>query len=276
MAIDPATAKAIAMMAKKALEDEKLRRAIMITLMIPILIILLILASPFAILFGVTGETKDTKGTPISDIMTELQTELTEEINDHSGGEYDEVNIVYMESEGEVINNSGHVLALFAVDNSMREESLPQSEGRGYDEKDPMPVANLNSRQVTKLQELYWEMNSISGDVETIPWDSEDYPLDIPPPVEPTEENPTPQPTPTPQPYVIRNVYITCLGHEDMVDEFNFNDKQLKVLDDMMNGDFAYIFASITGGTAELFPAEIAAISARLILLSMRPTLLTA
>ena len=257
MAIDPATAKAIAMVAKQALEDEKLRRTILIVLTIPILVVLLVIASPFAILFGVAGETADDKGTTIKEIMQELNLGLNEKINEHSQGEYDEVNIIYLGSEGETINNGGTVLALFAVDNSMIDDEAIE----------PMPVANLNNRQVRKLEDLYWEMNSVSSEVKSLNYGDEDYPIDL---IVESEPVPTlavgsePEPTPTPAPYIIKNVYITCLDYEAKIDDFNFNDKQLKVLEEMMNGEFAYIFASINGGTAELTPQEIAQIRANL------------
>jgi hypothetical protein len=248
MAVDPATIKAIAMIAKQAIEDEQTRNRILIVLMIPILLVVIILASPFAILFGVSGEDYDNSGTPIIEIMSDLSAQLNNKIKIESQGEYDEINIIYMGSEGETINNSGHVLALFSVDNSMA------------DSEEAEQVANLSEAQTEELKALFWMMNTYSTEVESIPWDDEDYPLEIPAPQEPTDENPEPEPTPTPKPYVIKHIYITCLSYEDMLDEFRFNDGQLEVLEDMMTGDFAYLFASMAGNVAELTLAEIAQI----------------
>ena len=252
MAVDPATIKAIAMIAKQAIEDEQTRNSILIVLMIPILLVVNILASPFAILFGVSGEDYDNKGTPIITIMSDLSAQLNNKIKIESQGEYDEIDIVYMGSEGETINNSGHVLALFSVDNSMA------------DREEAEQVANLSKVQTEELKELFWMMNTYTTDVESITWEDEDYPLAIPPPLKPSVENPEPAPTPTPQPYVIKHIYITCLSYEDMLDEFRFNDKQLEVLEDMMKGDFAYLFASMAGNVAELTPEEIVLIRAGL------------
>jgi len=254
MALDPATAKALAILAKKALEDEKTRKLILYAIFAPILFVLFIFASPFAIIFGVAGETYQDEGVTIANIMNDLNTELNEKVREASNGDYDEVNTIYMGSEGETINNSGTVLALFAVDSSMIES----------DDQDPEPVANLSNRQVRELQELYWEMNSISSDVETLTHEDEDYPLEIPPPEPTPTDGSEPQPTPTPPPYVIKNIYITCFGFDDMVASFNFSNDQLKILDEMINGDFAYIFASLSGEAAELTPQQIAEIRASL------------
>jgi len=252
MAIDPATAKALIMLAKKAIEDEQTRKRILIALMIPIIVVVLILASPFAILFAVSGENADSSGKPVTGIMSDLNTALNQKIQVESQGDYDEVNVIYMGSEGEAINNSGHVLALFSVDNNMTEVG------------DAEQVASLSEMQTDELEALYWEMNQISVEIESIPWNSEDYPLEIPPAEEPTEENPEPEPTPTPKPYIIKNIYVICLSYEDMLDDFDFSDDQLKVLEDMMTGDFAYLFASVSGNVAELTAEQIAAIKAGL------------
>ncbi len=55
MAIDPATLKVVAKVATTALSDEKGRRAILIACLIPFIIILLVLSSPFAIFFALLG-----------------------------------------------------------------------------------------------------------------------------------------------------------------------------------------------------------------------------
>ncbi len=253
MAIDPATAKALIMLAKKAVTDREARRKIGIALSIPLILILVILASPFAILFAASGESVEDSGTPVMEIMAGLADDLRAKIQaEENEGDADEVHVVYMGSEGEAIDNSGHVLALFSVMNSMA------------DSEDAQQVASLSDKQVVELAELFWEMNNISVDIESIPWDSEDYPLEIPEPASVSEDDPEPEPTPTPEPYLIKTIYVTCLSYEDMLDGLNFSDDQLRVLEDMMGGDYAYLFASISGNVAELTVEEIAAIKANL------------
>jgi hypothetical protein len=253
MAIDPATAKVLVTIAKNALTDEKTRKRIFVVLAIPIVVVLIILASPYAIIFASSGETVGDSGTSIIEVMNELSSTLNDKIQaEQDKDDTDEVKVIFMGSEGETINNSGHVLALFSVNQNMVES------------EDARQVASLSNKQGGELKELFWKMNSISTEVESIPWDSLDYPLEIPPLQQPTAENPKPQPTPTPRPYTIKHIYVTCLSYDDMLDEFSFIDKQLKVLEDMMTGEYAYIFATISGNIAELTTEEIAKIRASL------------
>ena len=253
MAIDPATAKALIIIAKKAVTDKEARRKIAIALSIPLILILVILASPFAILFSASGESVNDSGTPVIEIMAGLADDLRARIQaEETEGDADEVHVVYMGSEGEAIDNSGHVLALFSVLNNMA------------DSEEAQQVASLSDKQVEELTELFWEMNSLSVEIESIPWDSEDYPLEIPEPAPVSEDDSEHEPTPTPEPYLIKTIYVTCLSYEDMLDGLNFSGDQLRVLEDMMSGDYAYLFASISGNIAELTAEEIAAIRANL------------
>ena len=266
MALDPATIKAIITVAQKVLTDKELRKKILIALSIPFILVLVILSSPFAILFGTSqAEGSDTE-TPIIETMNELYTELMEKIEyERTIDDADEVNVIYMGSEGEEINNSGHVLALFSVSNNMIETD------------EASQVAVLSEEQVQELKTLYWEMNYIETELIEIPWDDEEYPLPISTPT--PEITPTPEPeitpyhlddyqtptaTPTPEPYKIKNIYVTCLSYQDMLDDFEFTDNQLMVLEDMMSGEYAALFSSSGGNTAMLTDEQISEILSKL------------
>jgi cell wall-associated NlpC family hydrolase len=162
-----------------------------------------------------------------------------------------------MGSEGEDINNSGHVLALFSVDNNMIE-----SDGASQ-------VAILNEEQIKELETLYWQMNYIETEIIEIPWDDEDYPQPIPsatPEITPyrKDDDTTPTATPTPEPYKIKNINVTCLSYQDMLDEFDFTDNQLMVLEDMMSGEYAALFSSLGGNTTSLSDEQITEILSKL------------
>ncbi len=264
MAIDPATAKAIIAVAKKILTDKKTRQKILIVLSIPLVLILIIISSPFAILFGTTAETVDDAGIPVIEIMYELHNELIGKIQAEKdvGSDINEVQVIYMCSEGEAIDNSGHVLALFSIDNNMIET------------QDAQQVASLTGTQVEELQDLYWNMNEISSEIKIIEWNDEEYPLPIPTPTmvpKPTNTPKyTPKPssaikvtptiTPTPEPYRIKHVYITCLSYEDVLSEYNFSANQILVLEEMMSGEYAALLSNIGGNVATLSVEEIAEI----------------
>jgi hypothetical protein len=266
MALDPATIKAILTVAQKVLTDKELKKKILIALSIPLILVLVVLSSPFAILFGTSQAEGAETETPIIETMNELYTELLNKIEYEKNSEdADEVNVVYMGSEGEEINNSGHVLALFSIDNNMLET------------EEAAQVAVLSEEQVEELKKLYWEMNYIEAEILEIPWDDENYPLPIPTPTPeitptpdpevtpyPSDDYQTPTATPTPEPYIIKNIYITCLSYQDVLDDFEFTDNQLMVLEDMMSGEYAALFSSSGGNTAMLSDKQISNILSKL------------
>ncbi len=247
MAVDPATVKAIVTVAQKVLSDKKLRQKILIILSIPLFLLLIILSSPYAILFG-TLQDGDVE-TSIVETMNELYNELLTNIeHEKSSDDVNEVNVIYMGSEGEQINNSGHVIALFSVDNNMMET------------EEATQVAVLTQDRMEELESLYWQMNYIETEIIEIPWEYENYPLPILSPTPQITPNPpddyeTPSLTPTPEPYRIKNIYVTCLSYQDMLQEFEFSDNQIKVLNDMMSGEYAALFLC-SGGNTQTFSNE--------------------
>ena len=260
MALSPAAVKAIITVVQKVLTDKKIRKVLLIILCIPLIILLIILSSPYAILFG-TSQTESDE-TPIIETMDKLYSQLQDKIvYEKNSDEADEVNVIYMGSEGEEINNSGHVLALFSVDSNMIETN------------EASQVAVLSDEQIAQLKALYWEMNYIETELIEIPWDSEEYPLPIPTPTpeitptpvpevtpSPPHDYEAPSPTPTPRPYVIKNIYVTCLSYQDMLQEFEFSENQLIVLDNMMSGEYAALFSYYGGNTVSLTNEQITAI----------------
>ena len=266
MALDPATVKAIITIAQKVLTDKELRKKILIALSIPLILVLVILSSPFAILFGTSQAEGAETEIPIIETMDELYSVLLDKIEyEKNLDDTDEVNVIYMGSEGEEINNSGHVLALFSVSNNMLET------------EEASQVALLSETQVEKLKTLYWQMNYIETEIIEISWNDENYPLSIPTPTPeitatsvpevtpyPTDDYRTPTVTPTPEPYIIKNIYVTCLSYQDMLEEFEFTDNQLMVLEDMMSGEYAALFSSSGGNTAMLSDEQISEILSKL------------
>lgn len=261
MAISPTTAKILITLVKKALTDKKIRRRMLIAISIPLVFILVILSSPFAILFSTTEETVNDSGKPVTDIMNELHNNLVEkiEIEQDVGDEIDEVKTIYMGSEGETIDNRGHVLALFSIDSNMIETQEAEQ------------VASLTKDQVQDLKDLYWSMNEISTEQLSIPWDDEEYPITPEPTITPAPMTtpapsikPTPTITQTPEPYTIKNIYVTCLSYQDVLPQYNFSKVQVAVLEEMMSGEYGNIFFGASGNVETLSEVEIQKIRADL------------
>ncbi len=148
MAIDPATLKAAAKIATTALSDEKGRQLILIACLIPLIIILLVLSSPFAIFLSIIGGQEDVS---IVSVINEMQEEFRYNIEqEKSDSTADVINTIIMGSEdGTLINNSEDVLIAYAVRYNVTNEGAEQ-------------VAVLSDDQVEKLRQVYRDMNVIS------------------------------------------------------------------------------------------------------------------
>jgi cell wall-associated NlpC family hydrolase len=259
MPVSEATAKILITLAKKALTDKKTRQRILIAISIPLILILVIISSPFAILFSTTEETVNNSGKPVIEIMNELHNELLEkiQIQQDVGDDIDEVKTIYMGSEGETIDNSGHVLALFSITSNMIET------------QDAKQVASLTKDQVQDLKDLYWSMNEVSTEIVSIPWDDKEYPITPEPTITPTpitttapSSSPEPTITPTPEPYTIKNIYVTCLSYQDVLPKYNLSKNQIAVLEEMISGAYGNIFSGIMGNVTTLSKEEIKKIRA--------------
>ena len=258
MAIDPATAKVLITLAKQVITDKNMRQILFIIIAIPIILILVIVSSPFAILFSSMCDSTGDTDQSVIDIMTGLQNELQARIqaecfNDDSIAE---IKVVYMGGEGEVINNVGDVLALYAVAQNMME-----------DPEQVQQVFSLTAKQANELETLYWRMNTLSVDLITIEDNhtpdssSASFPTPVlaPPPIN-TEVPATPS---TPEPRMMKYVYVTCLSYEDVLDGYNFSEQQLTVLREMVT-EYNALFSGMGGNTVTLSAERIAEIRAGL------------
>lgn len=149
MAIDPATLKVIAKVATTALSDEKGRRAILIACLMPLIIILLVLSSPFAIFFALL-EGQDEQVSVVSalyEMKEDFQLTIQLEEADVAA---DIINTIIMGSEeGTMIDNSEDVLIAYAIKYNMTEENAQQ-------------MAVLNPDQVEQLKQVFLDMNTIT------------------------------------------------------------------------------------------------------------------
>jgi cell wall-associated NlpC family hydrolase len=148
MAIDPVTLKAAAKIATTALSDEKGRQIILIACLVPLIIILLVLSSPFAIFFSIIGGQEDVS---IVSVINEMQEEFRYNIEqEKSDSTADVINTIIMGSEdGTLINNSEDILIAYAVKYNVTNEGAEQ-------------LAVFSEDQVEKLMQVYRDMNIIS------------------------------------------------------------------------------------------------------------------
>jgi cell wall-associated NlpC family hydrolase len=148
MAIDPATLKAAAKVATTVLSDEKGRRIILIACLSPLIIILLVLSSPFAIFFSVIGGQEE--AVSVVNVISEMKDEFRYKIKqEQSDSTADIIETIIMGSEdGTLIDNSEDVLIAYAVKYNVTNEGAEQ-------------MAVLSEEQVENLRRVFLDMNVI-------------------------------------------------------------------------------------------------------------------
>ena len=155
--MDPVTAKAIAKVATTVVTNKKVRNVVIIAAMTPLIIVLMVLSSPFAIFFALRDGGTSAEGVPVMDIMNELKSDFEHRIElEINNPEADEVHLIYMGSEdNEFIDNRVDVLYVFSTKYNMAGEASEQ-------------VALLSEKQVSNLKTVYYDMNVITTQKEEV------------------------------------------------------------------------------------------------------------
>lgn len=193
-----------------------------VSLVLVICLIGLLIASPFGIFFS--GEDSGT-GYTMPDAVSILNSEFSVRIEQiKAENPHDELD---MDNAGSaaMISNWRDVLAIYAVRTTT-------------DDASPDEVATLTEEKMEILREIFWDMNTISYWVETIPGGE--------------DEDDT----------IILHITVTVKDHLQMADEYHFNAKQRKLLAELMQPEYQELFMALTGSyqNIELSPEEIAGI----------------
>ena len=150
MALNPLMLAKLAITIGKTATDENMRWIIFIAVLIPLILIILGLSSPFAIFFGIfNGDNGDES---IQSIMVELEQELIVKIDvEENKSGFDTVEIIFLGSEDNtIIDNSVEVLSFFSVLNTVI----------NGDE-----VVYFGKEDKNKLEKIFWKMNIITSKV---------------------------------------------------------------------------------------------------------------
>ncbi|KAB3527080.1 C40 family peptidase [Alkaliphilus serpentinus] len=154
MAIDPATLKAAAKIATTVLSDEKGRRIVLVACLVPFIIILLVLSSPFAIFFSILDGQEETVS--VISALNEMKEDFRHSVQqEQADSTADIIKTIVMGSEDALlIDNSEDVLIAFAVKYNVTKDDAEQ-------------VAVLSDNQLEKLRQVYLDMNVITTTYET-------------------------------------------------------------------------------------------------------------
>ena len=176
----------------------------------------LILVSPFGIFFS--GSNRDDGAVSASAAVARVNYDFASQLGALQEGDYDDI----------VISGSmadwPEVLAVFAV------------KVAGSEDVDATDVATLDPARVAKLTAVFWDMNSISSEVETIDHPDSD-------PDDEVDDSWTES---------ILHITITAKTAEEMKTQYRFSEKQKTMLDELLEnrdalleliGDLQYISA---------------------------------
>jgi len=222
MAMDPATLKAVAHIASSVASDEKGRWAVFIACLLPLVVILFVLSSPFAIYFAVVdghGEV-DTVHKVLNELRQEFEYRLLREQDD---AEVQIVHTIVMGSEdGRIIDNSEDVLIAYAIKYNVTEDDSQQ-------------LAILSEAQINKLRQVFQEMNSISISYETTSEIVEV--MSINEDDESVTEEETIETT-------IKTINVDCLTAEEIANKYRFNQKQTHMIAEMRRSAYGMLLSS--------------------------------
>jgi len=222
MAVDPATLKAVAKIATTVVSDERGRRAVFIACLIPLIIILLVLSSPFAIFFAsVDGQEKQV---PVLNHLYDLRQDFEHRIkSEQDDSTADIIKTVIMGSEdGITIDNSEDVLIVYAILYNMTEDNAEQ-------------VVLLSKYQTEKLYQVFRDMNIINVtyettskivEVETVNDQGETI-------IEKKKIQTT-----------TKTIMVDCLTAEEIGTIYGFNDKQTMMVGEMRRSGYGIFLAT--------------------------------
>ncbi len=209
MAIDPATLKVAAKVATTVLSDEKGRQILLIACLVPFIVILLVLSSPFAIFFSILGGQEEMVS--VIGVVNEMKEDFRYSIQqEQADSSVDSIQTIVVGSEdGSLIDNSEDVLIAYAVKYNVTKEGAEQ-------------IAVLLDDQVEKLRQVYLDMNILTTTYETTSKE-----------VEVTTTTKT--------------IHIDSLTAEEIGENYGFDAIQKQVIAEMRQSGYGVLMAS--GGT---------------------------
>ena len=222
MAIEPVTLKVAAKVATTVLSDEKGRKGVLIAIFVPLITILLVISSPFAIFFAILvgNDEQIAVVSSLYEMKEDFQYNIQLEEADTTA---DVINTIVMGSEdGTLIDNSEDVLIAYAVKYNVTQENTEQ-------------MAVLSDDQVDKLKQVYNDMNSITITTETT---SEDVEVEIQ-----DEEGNTVISKVTID-TVTKTINVDCLTAEEIGMIYGFDEIQTLMIAEMRRSGYGVLMAS--------------------------------
>ncbi len=194
-----------------------------------IVIIVLLVGAVFGSVFGIFATDKGYNGAPST---PEVVTQINGEHADAVTAIIEDTSHDRLKFDGGVGANWTEVLAVYAV--------LVAT-----DIDNPMEVATLDDTKIKKLRDVFFDMNVISYSTYEVVTG-----YDVETDTEYTE--------------TVLSITVTGKTAEEMIEDYGFNNEQAEQLRELLNPEYAELFALLIGGSITLSAAEIAEIMATL------------
>ena len=195
-----------------------------VVVILVIILVSLLLGSVFGIFFS-----NETDSQPMSEAVSEISIGFQSGIDAKleqlkTGGDYDEVQIIYEgDSDGDSanVNNWSDVLAVYAV--------LLNTDVEAGTE-----VVTITPEKLEKLKAYFDDMNQVAYSTQV---QSETH----------TEVNDEGEEETVTTTTLIIRIRITSLSYEEAADFYHMSEEQRELLDELMQPEYAAMFAAITG-----------------------------
>lgn len=187
-----------------------------------------LIASPFGVFFS--GEDKSADVTPISNVVQEVNAEFNQRIEDikQAHSYVDSVEIYYPGSADNIrVDNWMDVVTVFAVKTAMDTES-------------GMDVVTIDTTRIDLMKAVFWDMNSISYEIETIEHTETETIVH--------EDGTTSEETTTTYEYIL-HITITSKTAEQQAVEYGFTDDQTDMLKELLSGEYDSLFWALLGAS---------------------------
>lgn len=205
--------------------------SVVIILLCMVMAIVAITSSPFGIF--VSGENKGTDVQPLSHIVKELDEELAMRLEDirQSAGVIDRIELNYPGSADNTrIDNWADVIAIFAVKTVL-------------DEENGMDVATLDATRTEMIHSVFWEMNQVESQVETIEHQET---------VTVTHEDGNTSEETTIRYEHILHITVTSRTAEQQANEYDFTDEQIDLMKEMLSAEFRPLMFALLGKNIDI------------------------
>ncbi len=204
------------------LTNKKVLKIVLTAVLIPIFLVLGILASPFAIFFSVFDDKEAVSAYDyINTLSLEFKNQIEEEIDDETADKY---KVIYRGSDANtMIDNSSDVLMVYSV---------------LANERDKKQVLKLNSADMKKLRDKYFQMNYIKTsykEKEKTRYKKETV-------IDKKTGKKTKITIKETYTITIKNIYVTSLSADDMKRIDRFSKKEIEILDNLISSEYASNF----------------------------------